>query len=152
MHAAYLDSGFDVRAAIASYKFLSWRLPHAGPDALARANQVGVSCPQAVVNVAVKLQPETISKCLQRISLVGTTFVSSSSAVSSSANRAPRSDSTLQHHGQEHSLACSLGFSPMGMCRDTKSKNSARETGTNRKKHRTLTDLRRTVRAAHGSC
>ena len=38
MHAAYLDSGFDVRFAIASCKFFSWRLPHAGPDALARAN------------------------------------------------------------------------------------------------------------------
>ena len=43
---------------------------------------------------------------LNVLQLVATTFVSSSSAISSSADRAPRSDSTLQHHGQQHSQTC----------------------------------------------
>ena len=39
-------------------------------------------------------------------------------------------------------VVCSPGFSPMGMCGDIKSRNSARENGKSRKKHCTLTNLR----------
>ena len=98
-----------------------------------------------------KAQTPVVPQCVRRVSIAASTYVSPSPATSSSSHRAPRSDSTLRHHGQQHSLtckACSLGFSPTSMCRDTKSRNSARETGKP-KKHRTLTNLRRNVHATY---